>query len=171
MENQKNTIPQKNIERLETQGFTGYTAEELSEHQYGIRFAYWLCASFVALGIILNSIPVLVFALLAALGAVIHNRHPFDYIYNNGVRQLLNKPKSPKRAIQGKIACGLASVHIIGIILSFYYGHFVIGYIIGGTLLSVALLVASTDFCIPSVMYKYFMKNKTSAIEDNLEKV
>ena len=163
MKNQNCTIPQKNIDRLETQGFTGFTAQELSDHQYGIRFAYWLCATFVLAGLIFKSIPLLTIALLAAMGAVVHSRHPFDYIYNFGIRKLLNKPKTPKRAIQGKIACAIASAHIIGIILGFYYGYTIVGYVIGGLLLGPALLVASTDICIPSIVYKYF--NKTNPIK------
>ena len=166
MQNQKNIIPQKNIERLETQGFTGYTKEELSNHQFGIRFAYWTCASFVAVGTILNNIPILTIALLAALGAVVHNRHPFDYIYNNGVRQLLKKPKSPKRAIQGKVACAIASLHIIGIIYCFYNGYITGGYIISVMLLIPALIVASTDYCIPSVAFSFLYKNKAKQMSE-----
>ncbi len=168
VKNQKKVISQKNIERLETQGFTGFTAKEISDHQYGIRFAYWLCATFVTLGLIFKSIPLLSIALVAAFGAVIHSRHPFDYIYNYGVRHLFKKPKTPKRAIQGKIACGLATLTIIGIILFFNAENMIGGYILGGMLLSSAFLVSTTDICIPSIAYKFFMKNKT---RQNLGKV
>ena len=168
MENQKNIISQKNIDRLETQGFTGFTAKELSDHQYGIRFAYWLCASFVLLGLILNSIPILVFAMLMALGGAISSRHPFDYIYNYGVRHLFNKPKTPRRAFQGNLSCGIATVFIIAIILSFYNGYVTTGYVFGGMLLSVAILVASTDFCIPSFTYKNYLKFKSSNLANKV---
>ena len=169
MENQKNIIPKKNIERLKTQGFIGFSAEEISAHQYGIRFAYWLCATTVLLGLIFKSIPILSIALLAAFGAVTHSRHPFDYIYNYIVRYLFNKPKTPKRAIQGKIACGLATLTIIGIILFFYNGNMIGGYILGGILLSSALLVSTTDICIPSIAYKYLMENKLKPTLDNAD--
>lgn len=170
MENQKHMISQKNIERLETQGFTGFTAKEISDHQYGIRFAYWLCATFVTLGLIFKSIPLLSIALVAAFGAVIHSRHPFDYVYNYGVRHLLNKPETPKRGIQGKIACGLATLTIIGIILFFNAKNMMGGYILGAMLLSSAFLVASTDICIPSIAYKFFMKNKKSDVVEKVNK-
>jgi hypothetical protein len=166
MENQKNIISQKNIERLQDQGFTGFTVKELSDHQHGIRFAYWLCATFVILGLIFKSIPILSIALAAAFGAVIHSRHSFDYIYNYGVRQLFNKPETPKRTIQGKIACGIATATIIGIILFFYNNNMTGGYILGSMLLSSAFLVASTDICIPSIAYKLLMKNKTTALKE-----
>ena len=168
MGNKKNIISKRNIERLEMQGFTGFTSEEISAHQYGIRFAYWLCASLVFLGLIFNSIPILSIALLAAFGAVIHSKHPFDYIYNYGVRHLFNRPKTPKRAIQGKIACGIATLTIIGIILFFHNGNMIGGYILGGMLLSSAFLVASTDICIPSIVYKIYIKNKSSNIIDKV---
>ncbi len=163
MKKQKTSIPQKNIDRLEMQGFTGLSASELSDHQLGIRFAYWLCASLVVMGLIFKSIPILAFAMLAAFGAVVHSRHPFDYIYNYGVRQLLKKPETPRRTIQGKIACGIATVMILGIILSFNYDYMTVGYTIGIMLLSSAFLVASTDYCIPSVLYKIF-KSKSGNI-------
>ena len=160
MKNHKNIIPQENIERLETQGFTGFSAKELSDHRMGIRFAYWLCASFVILGLVLSNIPILIFAMLMALGGAIHSRHPFDYVYNATVRHLLNKPKTPRRAIQGNIACGIATLMILTVIILFYNDYMTAGYIVGTMLLSSALLVGSTDICIPSIVYKILMKRK-----------
>ena len=40
----------------------------------------------------------------------------------------------------------------------FYAGHMVAGYVLGGLLASVSLLVSSTDICIPSIIYNFIFK-------------
>lgn len=42
--------------RLHVQGYQKYSDTELNDYKYGIRFAYALCITLVAIGLILNSI-------------------------------------------------------------------------------------------------------------------
>ena len=43
---------------------------------------------------------------------------------------------------------------LLGVIWAFEAGHHLAGYILGGLLTAVALLVSATDICIPSMIYR-----------------
>lgn len=146
--------------RLETQGYRGYTDMELQGFRFGIRFAYYVCGSLVILGLLLTNIEILAGAMIIAFVGSFPPYHPFDYLYNYGIRQLMNKPKIPPRSNQGRFACGVATVWLGGIIYCFYTGLVVPGYIAGGLLVAVAALVSTTDICIPSMVYNFWFKQK-----------
>jgi hypothetical protein len=150
------------ISRIKEQGYdTRFTDEEISQHAAGNRFSFQMCTLLFTIGLILTSIPILTIAAIIAFLTVILPYHPFDYLYNHIVRYWLNRPKLPQRTNQAKFACGIASVWLGVIIYLFYNSQFVWGYVLGGILLVVALLVSTVDFCIPSLIYnKLFRKRK-----------
>jgi len=147
--------------RLHVQGYRNYSDKELNDYKYGIRFAYGLCITLVAAGLIFNSIPVLSFTALIAFAGAFPPYHPFDYLYNNGVRQLLNKPKIPPRTKQGRFACGIATAWLVVVIYLLYNNQVLIGNILGAALFAVGALVTTTDICIPSRIYNsIFLKRE-----------
>ena len=146
--------------RLETQGYHGFSDQELAIHRFGIRFAYGLCTTLIIIGLILANIPVLIIAMLVAFFGIFPPYHPFDYLYNYLVRHLIKKPKLPPRSNQGRFACGIASVWIASIIYFFYIGLNLWAYILGVVLLIIAILVTTTDFCIPSIIYNFLFKKR-----------
>jgi hypothetical protein len=149
--------------RLHVQGYQNYSDQELNDYKYGIRFAYYLCGSLVILGLLLTSINVLIVMMAIAFLGTLPPYHPFDYLYNYGVRHLINKPKLPPRSNQGRFACGIATIWLGMVIYLFYSGFYVWGYIAGGILVSVAALVSTMDICIPSMIYnKFFLKKKST---------
>ena len=151
------------IARIKEQGYdTGFTDEEISKHAVGNRFAYQLCTILFTIGIILTNIPILFAAAIIALLAVILPYHPFDYLYNYTVRQWLCRPKLPRRTAQAKFACGIAAVWLALIIFLFESSFFVWGYVLGGILFSVAFLVSTFDFCIPSLIYNNLFRRRKS---------
>ncbi len=146
--------------RLHVQGYQNFSDKELNDYKYGIRFAYGLCVTFVAAGLLLNSLLVLaMIALVAFAGALLPN-HPFDYLYNNGVRQLLKKPKLPPRSNQGRFACGIATAWLVLVIYLLYTDQVLLGNILGAVLFSVGALVTTTDICIPSIIYNAIFLKK-----------
>jgi hypothetical protein len=148
------------IKRFGVQGYSCYSDQELDNYGYGIRFAYYLCDSLMILGLLLTNFWILAtIMVIAFLGAVLPN-HPFDYLYNYLVRYWINKPKIPRRTNQTKFACGIASVWLGGIIVLFYSGFSILAYIAGGLIVSLATLVATTDICIPSMIYNALFLNK-----------
>ncbi len=146
--------------RLQVQGYLNYSDKELNDYKYGIRFAYYMCGSLVVLGLSLTSIKILAMMMTIAFLGSLPPYHPFDYLYNYGIRHLIRKPKIPPRSNQGRFACGLATVWLGSIIYLFYQGLYLWGYIAGGILVSVATLVSTMDICIPSIIYNFLFKEK-----------
>ena len=106
--------------------------------------------------------PILAIAAIIAFAGAFPPYHPFDYLYNYGVRHLLGKPKLPARTNQGRFACGIASVWLSITIYLLYNNYIVSGNVLAIALLAVGTLVVTTDICIPSIIYNgIFKKTKT----------
>jgi hypothetical protein len=140
--------------RLEIQGFTEVDRAVLEETAPWLRLAYGLCAALAAVGVILAS-PVFLLGLtvFSAWGAA-SSVHPFDYIYNYGIRHATGTGPLPKRGAPARFACGLGTVWLLVTASMFYAGMMLTGYILGGNLVMVAALVSTTYFCIPSLIYR-----------------
>ena len=160
MENQNWIISPKSIKRLRVQGLTQLSDNELGRHRMGIRFAYQACVTIFILGLLFSSIPVLSILMVIAFIGAIHSRHPFDYIYNYGLRHYFKKPMLPRRAIQTRFACGVATLLIASVIYFIYNGNMVGAYIAGAVLIFSAVLVSTTDICIPSMIYNAIFKQE-----------
>lgn len=151
-------ISAKRIGRLKMQGFCNMTDAEVSEHAFGNRFATSVCFLILLIAVPLANIPLLTAMMFIALFGVLLPNHPFDYVYNNGVRQILNKPKLPPRSKQFKFTCMVATVWLAAVVYVFFAGFMVAGYVLGGLIAAVALLVSSTDICIPSITYNFLFR-------------
>jgi hypothetical protein len=140
--------------RLEIQGFTDVDQAVLEETAPWLRFAYGFCAILAAVGVTLAS-PVILLGLtfFSAWGAA-SPVHPFDYIYNYGIRYLTGTGPLPKRSAPGRFACGLGTVWLLVTAWAFYSGFMITGYILGALLVLVAVLVSTIHFCIPSLIYR-----------------
>lgn len=153
--------------RLEAQGYWNHTDEELSAYTFGIRFAYIISTLFVTTGLIFSSSLILAIPLTLALLGLLLPRHPLDYLYNHLIRKLIGKPEIPQRPPQVKFVFGMASCWLGGIILLFNSGLTLWGYLGGSLLLVVAILVSTTDICIPSLIYNFIFKIKTPSYPKN----
>ncbi len=149
------------IKRIRAQGYFQCSDMEISELAFGNRFAYILCSIILIFGVITANLPILSTMLtIAFLGVVLPN-HPFDYLYNYTLRNVIESPKLPPRSKQLKFACRIATLFLIATILLFYFGYATAGYIVGALLISSAVLVSSTDICIPSIVYNTIYKIKS----------
>jgi hypothetical protein len=151
--------------RLEAQGFRNLGEETLAELGPWMRWSQAICAAFMAAGTLFASPPVLWgLAAVALLGALFH-RHPFDLLYNHGVRHLTGTRPLPRHGAQRRFACGVATVWLAGTGLAFHVGAMALGYVLGGAITAVATLVAATHFCIPSLVFStLFRQAATSPI-------
>jgi hypothetical protein len=150
--------------RLEAQGFRNLDDGTLAEIGPWMRWSPAICAVVMAIGTILASPPVLWgLAGIALLGALFP-RHPFDLLYNHGVRHLTGTRPLPRHGPQRRFACGVATVWLTGTAFAFHQGAMALGYVLGGAITAVATLVAVTHFCIPSLVYNtLFRQAATSA--------
>jgi len=118
-----------------------------------LRWSPALCAIVMGVGTILASEWILWGLMpVAALGAL-SSRHPFDHIYNYGVRRLTGTPPLPPHGAPRRFACGIATVWLLVTGVAFAAGAETLGYALGGVLTAVAALVGTTHFCIPSLTY------------------
>jgi len=158
LENEQVLLSPRRLHGFRIQGYCDYSDENLSELAFGHRFAYYTCSFIVLIGLILANIPILTSMMIVAFFGFILPNHPFDYIYNYFLSSPMNKPKLPRRAKQAKFACIIATGWLAATIYLFYSGLDIAGYVVGGLLFAVAILVASTDICIPSLIYNLLFR-------------
>jgi hypothetical protein len=107
----------------------------------------------MAAGTAFNS-PVILWSLaVTAFLGVLLPFHPFDLLYNYGVRFLTGTRALPYNGAQRRFACGIATVWLIATGWAFHVESTVVGYALGIPLILVAGLVSITHFCIPSLIY------------------
>ena len=136
---------------LDVQGYR-LDAGQTRALRWGLRFPTALCLAIVVAGLVLQS-AVLILALVP-IGAVAGwtPRHPFDLIWNHGLRRLTGAPAVPPNPQPRRHAFKLATVWLLAVGLLFAFGLGTVGLILGGVLVAVCALVTTTNFCIPSTM-------------------
>jgi hypothetical protein len=139
--------------RLEAQGFVDLDDATLAETGPWLRLAPAICAAWTGAGTARRSSAV-IWALMpfAALGAM-RRGHPFDAIYNHGIRHLLGTQRLPPYNPPRRFACGVATVWLAATGWAFHAGATKVGYGLGTALVLAALVPTTTDFCIPSFFY------------------
>ena len=88
----------------------------------------------------------------AALGALLPG-HPFETIYNYGIRHVIGTQKLPPAQAPRRFACGVATIYLLVTIIAFHKGFPFIGQFFGFSLAAAAAVPTFTDFCIPSFAY------------------
>ena len=83
--------------RLDIQGFTETDPKVLEETAPWLGFPYGICAILAAIGTILASPVVLLSLTFFSAWAAASPVHPFDYIYNYGIRRVTGTGPFPKR--------------------------------------------------------------------------
>jgi len=137
-------------ERIQAQGFCGLEDATYTQINYPLRLSPAICMIWAAVGTALAS-PTVLWALapFALLGAVLPG-HPFDVLYNYGLRHLSGAPALPRYGPRRRFGCTSATTMLIAAGWSFHIGHLIAGYIIGGSLVTAAFVNVSTGICIPA---------------------
>ncbi|MGE5272313.1 MAG: DUF4395 family protein [Verrucomicrobiota bacterium] len=136
---------------LDVQGYS-LTQEESRALRWGLRFSTALCLALVITGLVLQS-AALVFAVVP-IGAVAGwtKRHPFDLIWNHGLRQLSGAPELPPNPRPRRHAFKLATVWLLAVGLLFAFDQMTAGLVLGAVLVGVCGLVTATNYCVPSTL-------------------
>lgn len=142
------------LRRLEMRGIACSSDPEFTKLVPWLRTTFVLCGTLVALGTALAFTPLLwAMVPIAALGAILPI-HPFDLIYNYGIRHVTGTQPLPRNGAPTRFACGVAVVWLVATALAFGAGVAWLGYLLGGLLTAVAAIVSVTHFCIPSAIYQ-----------------
>ncbi|MCO5760906.1 MAG: DUF4395 domain-containing protein [Chromatiaceae bacterium] len=143
-------------QNIQAQGFCGLDDQTVAQINYPLRLSPAICMVWTAVGTALAS-PAILWALapFAALGAILPG-HPFDVLYNYGLRHLLGTPVLPRYGIRRRFACALATIMIVAAAWSFQAGLPLAGQIAGWSLVAAAFVNVSTGFCIPSFIVRIF---------------
>ena len=136
---------------LAVQGYC-LSAAEAAKLRVGLRFPTALCLALVITGLVLES-SVLILALVP-IGAIAGwtRRHPFDLLWNHGLRLLVNAPELPPNPTPRRHAFKLATAWLLAIDVLFAAGQATAALVLGGVLVAVCGLVTATNFCIPSTL-------------------
>lgn len=79
-------------------------------------------------------------------------RHPFDLIWNHGLRHLTGAPELPPNPTPRRHAFKLATVWLLAVGLPFAVGSQTAALVLGVVLVGVCGLVTATNFCVPSTL-------------------
>ena len=153
--------------RLDIQGFGDVSDQAFAEVMPWHRLAFAICAIVAAAGTYFAS-PILLglLAVVAALSAA-SPVHPFDLIYNHGIRHIRGTGPLPQRGTPVRLACGMGSVWLIGVIIAFLSGQMIAGYVFGGIIVASATLVATIDVCVPSMVYQAIRSKRAASAKSS----
>lgn len=148
---------------LEMRGIVASSDAEFVKLVPWMRFTVVLCCTGMGVGTALAFTPLLwTMVLIAGLGSIFP-RHPFDLVYNHGVRYLTGTRPLPLNGAPTRFACGVASVGLVATAVAFTTGVTWLGYLLGASLTSVAALVSVSHFCIPSMIYQLLFGERALA--------
>ena len=144
----------KRLYRLDVQGFDRIDENVLARVAPWLRLAFGLCAILAIVGTALASTPILLTLAAIAFLAAVLPVHPFDLIYNHGIRRLTGTPPLPRRGPPSRFACGVGALWLIVTVGAFDSSFPTVGYALGYTLASVVILLSTTDICITSMLFR-----------------
>jgi hypothetical protein len=146
---------------LTTQGYC-LTDAERRELAVGLRFSTGLCLSLVIVSLVIQS-AAMVFVLSGiGLMAGFSSRHPFDHLWNHGVRHLLGSPELPPNPPRRRHAFKIATVWLAAVGILFAAGAATAGLVLGGLLVAACATVTAANLCLPSEMLAWWERRTTS---------
>lgn len=144
----------KQLRRFQIQGTENINQEIIDEVGNWLRLALVFCAGLVAIGTVLASPSFLLAIIPIAIAAAVSKTHPVDHLYNHVIRRFTGTRPLPKRGLPTRIACGVGGAMMGATAFAFSSGATTLGYFLGGQLVLVAGLAATTDICLPSIVYQ-----------------
>jgi hypothetical protein len=149
--------------RLEMQGFCGLDDRQISELNVWVRLTPALCATLVAIATALGSAPLLAgIAATALLGAAFPH-HPFDFLYNYGIRYVTRTSALPPNRAPRRFACAFATLWLSLTAWAFASGAITSGRVLGAMFVAVALVPVLTQFCVPSFLFQLITRRSTAS--------
>lgn len=141
------------------QGYQHYSAQELRQLEWGLRFTPAVCSSITAYGLYSQQPWILFFVGLLGMWAFFFPAgHPMDQLYNRVVRHAFNAIALPENPFQRRLACFAAGVMNTAAAILFLMGLPLAAIVVGVSLLVLQVIVITTHFCTLSWMYEGLMR-------------
>jgi len=139
-------------ERIQAQGFCGLSDATYAQINYPLRLSPGIMMVWVAVGTVLASAQIL-WALVpfTALGAILTG-HPFDVLYNYGIRYPMGTQKLPRYGLRRRFAFAVATTMLSLAARAFQAGGPLLGHIVGGAIVASTCLQVITGICGPAVL-------------------
>src|SRR5436190_1360817 len=141
---------------LTTQGYC-LSDDERRRLSLALRFSTGTCLLLVITALALES-PAMIFALSGVgLVAGFARRHPFDLVWNYGVRHLtVGGPALPPNPPRRRHAFKVATAWLLAVGLLLAAGATSVALVLGGLLVAACATVTATNFCIPSELFAWW---------------
>jgi hypothetical protein len=146
-------------ENLSTQGYC-LSDVERRRLWLGLRFPTGLCLGLVITALALESVGMLVALSGIGLVAGFSSRHPFDLLWDHGLRHLTAAPELPPNPPRRRHAFKLATAWLLAVAALFAAGFDVAALSLGAVLVGVCGLVTVTNFCIPSTLLAWWARRR-----------
>jgi hypothetical protein len=145
---------------LSTQGYR-LSADERRKLSVALRFSTGACLLLVVTALALES-QALVFA-LSGVGVVagFSARHPFDLIWNYGVRHITGGSPLPPNPTWRRHAFKVATVWLLSVGGLLAAGPTTIALALGGLLVAACATVTATNLCLPSEALAWWERHVT----------
>lgn len=143
------------IHNLDQQGFGDLDDESKSRYRWPLRFTPGVGTCLIVIGLVLQT-PILLgsMALVAVSGALFPRAMLIDLVYNLGIRHLFRAPALPSTPKPRRFSYLLSTLLLAGSAVSFSSGRPVLGWILGGMVVSGGAILASTLWCLGSWLYR-----------------
>jgi len=141
------------------QGYQQYSAQELKQLEWGLRFTPAVCSAITAYGLYFQQPYVLFFVGFLGMWAFFFPAgHPMDFLYNRVVRHIFGAIKLPENPFQRRLACFAAGIMNTTSAVLFLAGFPLSAISVGVVLLVLQAIVITTHFCTLSWMYEGLMR-------------
>lgn len=139
---------------LAVQGYC-LSGEEAARLKAGLRFPTALCLPLVITGLALQSAPTVFGVAAIGLVAGFTPRHPFDLLWNHGVRHLTGAPEVPPNPRRRRHAFKIGTAWLLSVGTLFAVGLDGLALGLGIGLIGACTLVTATNFCVPSTVLQW----------------
>lgn len=158
------SLSPRRLRRLRAQDYTCQTDAELEQLAFGIRFPFRFCAMLVIIALLTQSVVLFAFMLVVSFFGMILSNHPLDYVYNGLIAPALGRPVVPRRCVQIRFACAIATVWLTTIVILLSTGAVTAALSMAVVLAVLALLPSTIDYCVPTAIYNaLFARDRTFA--------
>jgi Domain of unknown function (DUF4395) len=148
-------------ENLATQGYC-LSEGEGRELAVGLRFSTAVCLGLVVTALSLQS-SIMLFV-LSGVGAVagFTARHPFDHVWNHGVRRLVGAPALPPNPPRRRNAFKVGTAWLVLVATLLVAGATTVALVLGGLLVAACTTVTAVNLCLPSEMFAWLERRRAS---------